>query len=143
MLLLTDRRHAVLGELRPLVYAAAGLLLLLPLYKFGFASDLRLEAAAPALLFAALGAARCWQSAVFSPRRPMFLLLAAAVLLGAVYPLLRPWQNLLFNPNDFSYAKIVEGSGFTNLSELRYPQFNAAAQYLGQTNSAAARWLLR
>jgi hypothetical protein len=73
----------------------------------------------------------------------MFILLAATVLIGAVYPLLRPWQNLMTNTQTIPYANIVQDSGFKNLSEMRDPLFDLAPQYLGRTNSAAVRWLLR
>ena len=143
MVLLVDLKYRTLGDLRPLFYVAVVFLLLLPLYKFGFYSDLRLQSSDPALIFAALGAALCWQNPSFSFRRPLFLLLTATILVGAVIPLLRPWQNLLINPKRCSYATIVQVYGYHDLTELRDPMFNAAPQYLGRTNSLAARWLLR
>jgi hypothetical protein len=143
MVFLVDRKYRVLGDLRPLFLCSLWCLILLPLYKFGFYSDLRFQASGPALLFAALGAALCWQNAAFSLKRPMFILLAATVLIGAVYPLLRPWQNLMTNTQTIPYANIVQDSGFKNLSEMRDPLFDLAPQYLGRTNSAAVRWLLR
>lgn len=140
---LADKKYQILGELRPLWGGAVVILLGLPLYKLGFASDLRLEASAPALLFVALAVARCWLHPACSLKQPVFILLAVSVLLGAIYPVFRPWQNLLFNANDFTYTSIVRDYGFKNLAELRDPQFNAGAQYLGRSDTAADRWLLR
>ena len=143
MVLFVDLKYRLLGDLRPLFYAAVGFLILLPLYKFGFYSDLRLQSSEPALVFAALGAALCWQSPAFSFRRPLFLLLVATILVGAMIPLFRPWQNLVTNDYDYSYAAIVQNCGYHDITELRDIAFNAAPQYLGRTNSLAARWLLR
>jgi len=142
-LLLLDRQQPLPGPLRPLLYVSALLLLLLPLYRLGFASDIRLQASGPALLFAALAASHYLQSPGFTLKRPRFLLLVMALLLGAVLPLTRPWTNLLLNRQDFSYAHTAQTLGFRNLAEMRDPQFNSGALYLGRPDSPAARWLLR
>ena len=143
MVLLVDLKYRTLGDLRPLFYVAVVFLVLLPLYKFGFYSDLRLQSSEPALVFAALGAALCWQRPAFSFRRPLFFLLLVMILIGAAIPLFRPWQNLLAARHDYSYAAIVQNCGYHDITELRDIAFNAAPQYLGRTNSLAARWLLR
>ncbi len=143
LILLIDRKYRVLGDLRPLFLVAAAWLALLPLYKIGYCSDLRMEGGTPALVIAALGAVCCLQSEVFSFKRPLFLLLAGSMLIGAVWPLIRPWQNLLSNREDYSYAASAHLRGFRNLSEYREPAFDVAAQYLGRNDSLAVRWLLR
>lgn len=145
---LADRKYEVLSGLRPLFLAGAGWLVLLPLYKIGYYGDLRLQASAPALLFVALAAGHCWHSEAFSWKRPLFVFLSGSILIGAIYPLVRPWHNLWFNKNDCSYANIVRVSGSRNLTELTAPNrkdsgHDFASQYLGRTNSVAARWLLR
>lgn len=142
-ILLLDRKYRVLGDLRPLFLVAAAWLTLVPLYKIGHCADLRMEGGTPGLVIAALGAACCLQSKVFSLKRPLFILLAGSLLIGAVYPLIRPWQNLLCNRKDYSYAASANLRGFHNLSEYREPGFDAAAQYLGRNDSLAVRWLLR
>ena len=54
-MVLFEQKYRVLGEWRPLFFTAAAALVLLPLYKIGFAGDLRLQASAPALLILATG----------------------------------------------------------------------------------------
>ena len=146
LLLLIDQRYSVLGELRPLFLAATGLLLLLPLWKFGHSGDQRLQAGTPALVVAALGAVRCLQSNACSCKRPLFILFIGCLLLGAVYPLSRPWWNLLTSKKDYSYNATVQNYGYRNLSEIQEPWcpgWDIAAQYQGRSDSVAARWLLR
>lgn len=140
---LADRKYKILKDQAPLFYIATGYLILLPLYKLGFNSDLRLEASGPAMLFVALAAVACWQSPAFSFKRPLFLFMTAAVLIGAIYPVMRPLENLMSNTVRHTYPEIVQSHGFRNLSELREINFDASQQYLGQTNSLAGRWLLR
>lgn len=145
---LADRRYNLLSGMRPLFLTGAGWLVLLPLYKVGYFGDLRLQASAPALLFVALAASCCWQSDAFCLKRPLFVLLTGSILIGAIYPLGRPWHNLWLNKHDCSYANTVRIWGSRNLSELCAPNikdlgYDFGSQYLGRTNSAAARWLLR
>jgi hypothetical protein len=92
---------------------------------------------------AALGATRCLQSGVFSLKRPLFILFTGCLLVGAVYPIGRPWRNLIINKEDYSYACTVQTRGFRTLAEYKEPHWDLAAQYLGRSDSAAARWLLR
>jgi hypothetical protein len=143
LLFLIDQRYRVLGEFRPLFLLATGFLLLLPLWKIGHSGDLRLQAGTPVLVVAALGATRCLQSGVFSLKRPLFILFTGCLLVGAVYPIGRPWRNLIINKEDYSYACTVQTRGFRTLAEYKEPHWDLAAQYLGRSDSAAARWLLR
>lgn len=143
LLFLIDRRYRVLGELRPLFLLAAGFLLLLPLWKFGYSGDLRMQAGTPALVLAALGATRCLQSGLFSLKRPLFILFTGCLLVGAMYPIGRPWWNLITNKKDYSYAGTVQTLGYRTLVDYKEPRCNFGAQYLGRPDSAAARWLLR
>jgi hypothetical protein len=146
LLFLIEQRYCVLGELRPLFLLATGFLLLLPLWKFGYSGDQRLQAGTPALVVAALGTIRCLQSGLFSLKRPLFILFIGCLLVGAVYPIGRPWWNLITNKKDYSYAGTVQTLGFRTLAEIkdpRDPRWDYAAQYLGRPNSDAARWLLR
>ncbi|MGD0168082.1 MAG: hypothetical protein ABSC51_12480, partial [Gaiellaceae bacterium] len=141
-----DQKYRVLGELRPLVLAAIGFLLLLPLWKTGHCSDLRLQAGTPAMALVALGAIRCVQSEFFSFKRTLFILFIGCLLVGAVYPIGRPWLNLITNQKDYSYDCTVQTRGFRTLAECKNPGepgWNVAAQYTGRPDSAAARWLLR
>lgn len=138
---LLERKYRLLGDLRPLFFIGAIFLLLLPLWKMGHNSDLRMEASAPALLFAALAAGRCFQSGI--SQRPLMCGLIACLLIGAIYPIMRPWRIFHFHPKNFSYETIVQLNGYKNLSELRDLEFNSSLQYLGRPDSAAARWLLR
>ncbi len=169
VLFLIDRKYRMLGEWRPLFLLAAGLLVLLPLWKFGHSGDQRLQAGTPALVVAALCAVRCLQSDAFSLKRPLFLLFIGCLLIGAAYPLGRPWWNLITNHYDYSYAATVRTFGFQTLAEMKEPLpprgdnpalnpgrtaaaagdtrlatgYLNAEQYLGRPDSAAARWLLR
>jgi hypothetical protein len=118
-------------------------LVLLPLYKLGFAGDLRLEASSPAILILALAAARMLASESFSLKRSLCQLLLASLLLGAVFPITRPWLNVLSRTTDFSYPSIVQTTGSQTLADMRADDFDVAAQYLGRSDSLAAHWLLR
>jgi multisubunit Na+/H+ antiporter MnhB subunit len=142
-LCLVARREAILAEWRDLIFLSAGALFLLPLYKLGFASDLRLEASAPPLLFLALAINRLWQAGYFSKLNPLSLVLTGILLIGATLPTARPLIQLTRNAPDYSYENIVQSLGWHNLSDLRDPGFDAAAQYQGRGDSPAARWLLR
>lgn len=140
---LLEQKHRALGDWRPLFFAAAGLLVLLPLYKMGFNGDLRLEASGPALLLLALAAGRMLEHESFSPRHWLCRLWLVSLLLGAVYPVTRPWINLFTNRTDHAYSAMARTSGFTTLADLRDEKFDAASQYQGRADSVAARWLLR
>ena len=141
---LADRKYDVLGGLRPLFWGGFLVLILLPLYKIGYYGDLRLQAATPALVFAGLAASRCFQSASFSLKRPVFALLVASQLVGAAYPFARTWREALGSGRmDYSYAATNQRYGYQNLSDFKRFGYDYAAQYLGRTNSIAARWLLR
>ena len=141
---LLERKYRLLGGLRPLFFSGAIFLLLLPLWKMGHYSDLRLEASTTALVFAAMGAGRCCQRGMMT--RPLFAGLLACLLIGAAYPVARPWLIFQFQPKNYPYESIVRLNGYKNLSELRdpgEPQFDFSEQYLGRPDSAAAHWLLR
>jgi len=140
---LFEQKYRVLGEWRPLFFTAAAALVLLPLYKIGFAGDLRLQASGPALLILALAAVRILQSGRFSLKQPLCLLLAGSLLLGAVYPVTRPWISLLSSRTDYSYANTVQTTGARTLAEVHVDKYDAAVQYLGRSDSLAARRLLR
>ena len=140
---LIDWKYRVLGEWRPLFYTITAVLVLMPLYKFGFANDLRFQAGSPGVFILALCADRMLRSGQFSWKKPLFQCLVVSLLLGAVYPVTRPWINLRGPAVDYSYAHIVETTGAHNLSEMRDVVFDAAPQYLGRNDSVAARWLLR
>jgi hypothetical protein len=140
---LVELKYKILGETRPLFFGAAAILLLLPLYKMGFAGDLRMQSAAPALLLLALAADRILQHEKLSLEQPLCQLLVAGLLLGAVYPALRPCQSLLSRSYDRSYASVVQGAGWRTLPDMRDPGFDVTIQYLGRPDSLAARWLLR
>jgi hypothetical protein len=143
---LIDSQYSILKEWRTLFLWSVIFLIVLPLFRVGFWSDLRLEAASPALVFVALGASRCFNSEFFSFRKPLFVLLFTAFLIGAIYPMGRPLLNLAKNRDDNSYAGTLRRYGFHNLTEIydpTSPAFNAADQYLGRKESTAARWLLR
>ncbi len=139
---LADRKYNFLGELRPLFLASAVLLLLLPLYKIGLNNDLRLQASTVALLFVALAASRCLQNDSFSLKRPLFLLLVASQMLGMAYPFARSWQEAFQQKENFSYAA-MQARGINDVSELKLDGIDYSSQYLGRSDSAAARWLLR
>lgn len=143
LLFLADRKQDLLGELRPLFWASLAVLVLLPLYKIGYYGDLRLQAQTPALLICGLAASRCFQSAGFALKRPLCALLAASQLLGAVYPFGRWWQDACRARPDYSYAATKQLWGYRNLSDFKRFGYDYASQYLGRTNSMAARWLLR
>jgi hypothetical protein len=140
---LVDRKYHVLGDWRPLFFMATIFLLLLPLWKFGHNSDLRMQASGPALLFGALAANRCFQPRMFALKTPVSIGLAIVLVLGAFYPFTRPWLIFQFKPREFSYENVVKEHGYHNLYEMRDIEFNSSTQYLGRTNSAAACWLLR
>jgi hypothetical protein len=137
------RKYQLLEDWRPLLGCAVLLLLLLPLYKIGYYGDLRLQAQTPALLICGLAAARCFQSAAFSLKRPLCALLVASQLLGAVYPFARWWQDAFRARTDYSYAATQKLWGYRNLSGFKRFGYDYASQYLGRTDSLAARWLLR
>jgi hypothetical protein len=143
LLFLLDWKYDFIGGLRPVFYVSAFILLLLPLYKMGYNSDLRLEASGPPLLFASLAASRALALAAVPWRRPLALAFAVSFLIGACYPCLQPW--LIFRParEDFSYPGIVHHQGYHNVFELRDLEFDSSRQYLGRPDSAAARWLLK
>jgi hypothetical protein len=143
---LVDSRYSVLKEWRTLFLWSAIFLILLPLFRVGYWSDLRLEGASPALVFIALGASRCFNKEFFQFRKPLFAIFLGVFLLGAIYPAGRPLLNLAKNRDDNSYAGTLRRYGFHNLTEIydpTAPTFNAAEQYLGRTDSVAARWLMR
>ncbi len=140
---LVERKDKILGEWRPLFFASIAVLLILPLYKFGIAGDLRQQAGAPAFLFLALAAARLVTSEKFSLDRPLCLVLAGALLIGAIFPIVRPLKNLLARSPDYSYANIVQSIGWRTLPDMTDPRFDIASQYQGRSDSPAARWLLR
>ncbi len=143
LLWLVERRAKILGEFRPLFFLALALLLLLPLWKFGVAGDLRNQAGGPATLFLALAAARIVQSEKFLWQRPLGLLLVVCLLIGAINPILRPLKNLASNSPDYAYANIEQSLGWHHLTDMTDPRFDLAAQYQGRGDSPAAHWLLR
>jgi len=142
-LTLFEQKYRVVGEWRPLFFVAVAALVLLPLYKLGFAGDLRLQASAPALLILALATDRILRSDKFSLKRPLCLLLVMSLLVGAIYPVTRPFITLMSSRQDYSYMSIAQGTGWQTLADIHYDNFDAVAQYLGRTNSLAAHWLLR
>ena len=140
---LVERRDQSLGEWRPLFFGSLAVLLLLPLYKLGLYSDLRLQAGAPALLLLALATVRLIESPKFSFTRPLSLLLAGGLVVGALHPAAHLVQNLLAPPVDYSYENITKSLGWHSLADLNNPQnYDTAAQYEGRGDSPAARWLL-
>ncbi|HEV2691671.1 MAG TPA: hypothetical protein VG347_02125 [Verrucomicrobiae bacterium] len=142
-LALAEQKYRLLGEGRPLFFIAIVTLIVLPLYKLGFAGDLRMQASAPALLLLALAADRILRNGSLSLKRPLWLFLLGSLALGAIFPLTRPWTCLLSKRSDFSYDTIVRTTGSQNLSEIHDDKFDLAAQYLGRNNAPAARYLLR
>jgi hypothetical protein len=143
LILLADRKYHLLGELRPLFRCSFIILLLLPLYKIGYYGDLRLQAQTPALLICGLAASLCLAGAGCSLKRPLCALLAASQLLGAAYPFARWWQEALNARIDYSFEATQKLWGYQNLADFKRFGYDYAAQYLGRTNSPAARWLLR
>ena len=140
---LVEREEKILAEWRPLLFVGTVILVLLPLFKIGFASDLRLQASSVALLFFALSVDRVLQSEKFSLKSPLFLMLVATLLVGAICPVVRPVKNLLFSATNYSYESIVTYVGWQHLPDMRDPGFDVAAQYLGRHSSLAERVLLR
>jgi hypothetical protein len=134
-----DRRFGVLDGFRMIFWGMVAVLLVLPLVKFGFHSDLRMQASGPAMVFVSLGIASCLTSSAVSWRHPAFLALIAAFALGALYPVTRPVINLLSNRSDWSADHQARTGGAQNLSDIRYSQFDAAAQYLGSKGSFVYR----
>jgi hypothetical protein len=90
---LLDKKYKLLGDFKPMFFAAVATLLLLPLYKVGWNNDLRLQASAPALVMISLAVALCFTHDSFNPRRPLCLLLIVAFCVGAIYPIARPFHN--------------------------------------------------
>jgi hypothetical protein len=142
-LALVEHKEKILGEWRPLFFCSIAILFLLPLWKFGFAGDLRQQAGLPAQLLLALAATRILQSEKFSLKKPLCLLLAGGLLLGAIYPIARPLQNLVSNASDYSYTNIVQSLGWRSLPDMTDSRFDVAAQYQGCNDSTAIRWLLK
>jgi hypothetical protein len=140
---LVEQKEKILGEWRPLFFCSIAVLLLLPLWKFGIAGDLRQQAGGPALLFLSLAAAKILQSEKFSLKKPLYLLLGGSLLAGALYPVARPLQNLAANSTDYSYNNIVQFIGWHSLPDMTDPRFDTAAQYQGSNDSLAARRLLK
>lgn len=149
LLLAAHRRYGLLPEWRPLFNWSLAFLLVLPFYRLGFFSDLRLEASAPALVIFALAAAQWLNSKThFPPRLPLFVMLAVALAIGAFFPAFRPWTNLISNRQDQSCAATVKRFGYHNLSEYHacpelFEPFDVSAQYLGREDSFAGKYLLR
>jgi hypothetical protein len=145
LLWLVERREKILGEMRPLFFVSVAMLLLLPLYKFGIYSDLRLQASGPALMFLAIAAARILESERFSCKRPLHLLLVLSLLAGAVFPVYHTFEKLLTTSLDYSYENLVRDLGWHSMPDIAVAdaQYDVASQYLGHGNSVAARWLLR
>jgi hypothetical protein len=140
---LVEQKEKILGEWRPLFFCSIAILLLLPLWRFGLAGDLRQQAGGPALLFLALATAKILQSATFSLKKPLCLLLAGSLLAGALVPVARPLQNLTANTTDYSYANIVQFIGWRSLPDMTDQRFDIAAQYQGSDDSLAMRRLLK
>ena len=138
-----ERKEKILGEWRPIFFGSAAMLMLLPLWKFGIAGDLRQQAGLPAQLLLALTAAKILQSEKFSLKKPLCLLLTISLCLGGIFPIARPLQNLAANAQDYSYANIVQFIGWRSLPDMTDPRFDTAAQYQGRNDSPAARWLLK
>ena len=145
LLWLVERQEKILGETRPLFFVSVAILLLLPLYKFGIYSDLRLQASGPALMFLAIAAARILESERFSCKRPLHLLLVLSLLAGAVFPVYHTFEKLLTTSLDYSYENLVRDLGWHSMPDIAVAdaQYDVASQYLGHGNSVAARWLLR
>ena len=140
---LVEWRLKVLGDGRRLLAASTILLILLPLYKMGFAADLRLQASSSALLLFALAVARLWQSEALVLKELLSIFLAVALLIGAIGPTVGSAKNLLLNSNNCAYENIVLYTGWQHLPDMRDPGFDVAAQYLGRHGSLAERMLLR
>jgi hypothetical protein len=142
---LMEQKEKILGEWRPLFFCSIAMLLLLPLWKFGIAGDLRQQAGGPALLFLALAAAKIFQSEKFSLKKPLGFLLGGSLLAGALYPVARPLQNLAANPADYSYTHLVQSRGWHSLPDMDMTdtRFDYAAQYQGSNDSPAMRRLLK
>jgi len=143
LLFLVDRRHRFSADMKPLLLIGILWLILLPLIKFGCANDLRIQAGTPALLIIGIVVTQKYFAGKIKINGVLKLLAVGLFLIGASYPISRPLFNLWKNKNDFSYHAISQKRGIQNLSEFHESSLNTALQYLGQTNSFAARWLLR
>lgn len=145
VLLLLDWKYQMLRGFRPLFYVMAAALILMPLIKVGACADLRLQAGTPAILIIAMAAWLCFQHAQFKWKSPLGLLLVVCFALGAVYPMCRPLvMRVVEKKIDYAYPALVKERGLTRLSDYRQESgVDAASQYFGQSNSVAARFLLR
>jgi len=141
---LIDKKYGVLKDHRAMFWGAVAMLAVLPFYRLGFESDLRLQAATPALIVVALAVGMCLTSEAFSCRRPLFLALTFLYCVGALYPAARPVLNLVSNRHDRSYAYLNRTQGVRYLTDLA-PEwgYDFAIQYLGRLDSPAYRWLLK
>ncbi len=156
---LIDRRWNVLEGRRTLFNVSVALLVLLPLYKFGFFGDLRMQAANGPCVFLALGIACSLTHERVSRSNPFFICLAIMVAITAATSLLRATQYLVYkNAGPLAWRidgvdhdlvlpnykqKTLASYGVTDLSAInkiseqgkdRSP-FDLAAQYLGRTDS--------
>lgn len=135
---LIDRKYNIIPKMRTLFIASTVIVVLLPIYKIGSYSDLRVQASGPLFIVVSLSAVACLTSEHFSLRKPLFAALAVVYLIGAVYPLTRPWYTLDMTNNDYSFAHMKEITGVADLS-----QFALSQQYLGNADSATYKYLLK
>ncbi len=141
---LIDSKYKVLKNHRSLFMAGALVLMLLPFYRLGHESDLRLQVGTCASLLVAMAVALCFVSDAFSWRKPLFPMLAALYCFGAIYPVARPVLNIFTNKEDESYRHLHAEKGLQHLPDLNKDwSYSFQIQYLGRLDSPAYRWLLK
>jgi hypothetical protein len=138
-----EKRNPFLGALKPVVVTMTLVLMICPLFKFGYFSDLRMQITGPAFLFLGLAIAKgLVEVPGVKPSAPYFYLVAV-FLAGAAFPALRTLDTLVSGrKTDFSVAALRK-QGLNDIRNLKMPGFDVSTQYLGRADSAIARWILK
>ncbi len=155
-----DRRWKLEKEWRILFVFSFAILIVLPLYKFGFSGDLRIHASTAPWVVLAVAAARSLTSS--REWNPAKVCLAGLIALAVVTTLERVERDVTGADNvknlwkvdgdfivlpDYKAATLIR-YGVSDLSKINSATafsspFDLAGQYLGRTDSFFSRWLLK
>lgn len=139
----SERKSPFLGELKPVVIAMVLLLLVLPLFKYGFFSDLRMQVSGPSFVFIGIALGKSLLSSMMWRLSATHVWLWGIYLSGATFPILRTADHLLSGAENRHSIPELRKQGIRSVRDFRMAGFDAASQYLGESSSPAVRWILR
>lgn len=130
-------------ELKPVLIAMILILLITPLFKYGFYSDFRMQISGPAFILIAIGWTKGLLASLDSRFSAAHVWIWLIYVLGAFFPILRTADHLISEQHGAPSIQTIRNQGIISITEMKMPGFDVASQYLGKANSATARWVLK